>query len=374
MNTQMEYPIVETSEELGEHAQMCREDGTLMFLVGAGGDGKTTVTKEVVCPALGMKGIEGEDFFSINASGSAPSEVKGTGVPDLETREMWFSNPSRWPTYKRVGDAPNVCLLDELPDWDMTVQSLTRSLFNPIGPRPMLGEHELSANTFFVVTGNRRMDGSRTSSMPTAPFVTRCTSLIWRPSLNEWLRWAGTKGYGTSPVYTFLTYNGNDQFGREGDFFSPPVPQPWDGSPQPCPREWEACCKLTVKGAPEWTDRVLRKSIEGKVGKAAGKACFAFIQTVAKQLPKLEGIKKGTEELPTNTAEQYALNHCALRQVSKDMGADPEAYVAAGNVDWLVERVMIPAQSEIREWSYRTARAVDIPLNLHPRRKDLQGV
>lgn len=373
INTSMEYPIVSSAEELGEHAQMCQSDGTIMFIVGKGGDGKTTVAKEVICPALGLKGIEGEDFFTINASGSAPSDVRGAGVPDLETREMWFSQPAHWPTRERIGDRPCALLLDELPEWDVNLQSLCRSLFNPNGPRPMIGDHELSENTFIIVTGNRRIDGSR-STIPSCPFVTRCTSLIWQPTLDGWLDWAADKGYASSPVYTFLKYNGLDQFGREGDFFSPPVPQPWDGSPQPCPREWEACCKLTVKGAREWTDSVLHKSIDGKVGKEAGNACYAFIQTVAKQLPLLDKIKAGDAEWPSNEADQFALAHCALRQAQRDSGRDPEAAVASGSLDWLVERVLLPARNEITEWGFKTALAVGIPLDQHPRRVDLQGV
>ena len=373
INTQMNYPLVTSSEELGEHALMCQHDGTILFVVGKGGDGKTTVAKEVVCPALGLKGIEGEDFFTINASGSNPSEVKGAGVPDMKTREMWFAQPTHWPTHARIGDSPCVLLLDELPEWDVALQSLCRSLFNPNGPRPMIGEHELSANTFIIVTGNRRMDGSR-SAIPSCPFVTRCTSVIWQPTLDEWLTWAAKKDYASSPVYTFLTYNGLDQFGREGDFFSPPVPQPWDGSPQPCPREWEACCKLTVEDAPEWSNDVLRKSIQAKVGMEAGNACFAFMGTVAKQLPLLEKIKDGKADWPSNEADQFALAHCALRQAKMDSGRDPEAAVASGSLDWLVERVLLPARNEITEWGFKTALAVGIPLDQHPRRVDLQGV
>ena len=99
----MNYEIVSTAEELGEHAQMCKEDGTIMAIYGKGGDGKTSVTQTVICPALGLKGIEGEDCFKVNASGSAPSEVKGTGSPDMETREMFFSKPTKWPLHSRSG-------------------------------------------------------------------------------------------------------------------------------------------------------------------------------------------------------------------------------------------------------------------------------
>lgn len=45
---------------------------------------------------------------------------------------------------------------------------------------------------------------------------------------------------------------------------------------------------------------------------------------------------------------------------------DPEAAVASGSLDWLVERVLIPARNEIREWGFKTALAVGIPLDQHP--------
>ena len=360
----MNYPIVNNGDDLIAFAELAQRTNRILALYGQGGVGKTSVCETLVAPALN---IADDHVFVVNHSGSAPSEVKGTGVPDMTTREMFFGKPVGFPLYDQIGDEPALLVLDEYPEWDAAVQSLCRSLFQPTGERPKIGTHELSANTMICVTGNRRIDGSR-SSVPSAPFVERCVSIVWQPTLDQWLDWAAAEGLATSPVWTFLKFNGLDQRGREGDFFCPPVPQPWTGDAHPCPRQWAAAC-LIKQDSP-----ILQSALWSLVGEAAAKAAYAFTQTVAKVLPKLDDIRNGSD-IPADPAEQFALVHCALRQGKRENEKDLEAAVAGGQLDWLAD-LLCKCNAEIREWGYRTATSkhCGIPLNQHARRATMQGV
>lgn len=359
----MNYPIVNNTADLAAFATMARDTHRILALYGQGGVGKTTVAETVIAPALN---INPDHVYVVNHSGSAPSEVKGTGVPDMTTREMWFGKPNNVPLYERIGDAPALLVLDEYPEWDGAVQSLCRSLFQPTGSRPKIGSHELSANTVIMVTGNRRIDGSR-SSVPSAPFVERCLSIIWQPTLDQWLDWAAANGLGGSPIYTFLRFNGLDQRGKEGDFFCPPVQQPWNGDAHPCPRQWEAACQL------DDSSPLFSLALWGLVGEAASKAAYAFTETVAKLLPTLALLRQGGATMPADPSTQFALMHCALRQAKRESSADVEAAVVGGSLDWLVN-MMLTVRGEIREWAYRTAvsPACGIPLQMHHKRHLLQ--
>lgn len=361
----MNYPVINNTADLSAFAVMAKDTNRILALYGQGGVGKTTVAETIIAPALN---IQPDHVYVVNHSGSAPSEVKGTGVPDMQTREMWFGKPMGFPLFERIGDVPALLVLDEYPEWDGAVQSLCRSLFQPTGSRPKIGTHELSANTTIVVTGNRRIDGSR-SSVPSAPFVERCLSIIWQPTLDQWLDWAAAKGLGASPVYTFLRFNGLDQRGKEGDFFCPPVPQPWQGDAHPCPRQWAAACLLDHESS------VFPLALWALVGENASKAAYAFTQTVAKLLPTLAAIRSGQSAMPTDPSEQFALIHCAIRQAKRESNTDLEAAVVGGSLDWLVN-LMLSVRGEIREWAYRTAvsPACGIPLNMHHKRGLLQGV
>jgi hypothetical protein len=68
------------------------------------------------------------------------------------------------------------------------------------------------------------------------------------------------------------------------------------------------------------------------------------------------------------------LTHAALRIAKRETTADPEAAVASGALDWLVERILLPARGEIRAYGFATALRCGIPLDQHPRRAAMQGV
>jgi len=91
------------------------------------------------------------------------------------------------------------------------------------------------------------------------------------------------EGLAASPIFTFLKFQGGDQHGV--DHFSPDIPQPWDGSPHPTPRSWEAACRAMLDD--QLDDRLAALVLEGFVGEAAGRAAYAFIKLVGDLMPKL---------------------------------------------------------------------------------------
>lgn len=339
-------------------ARIAFASNRFLAIYGKGGVGKTTIPKTIIAPALGF-----DETWIINLSGSQPADAIGYGIPDSTTRDMWFSCPEQFPTAKRVGKKRILLVLDEYPEWDLGIQSLCRSLFNPHGS-PRIGTHELGENVKIIVTGNRRSDGTR-SAVPAAPFVERCLSVCVEPSLEEWLEWAAVEGLAGSPVYAFLRFRN----GEGVDHFNPDVPMPWDGSPHACPRAWEAACRIDADEDPAMFSLALR----GLVGEASGSAAYAFTQLVAAFLPRLAAIRAGTEPLPSDPSEQHALLHAAVRVARKEAGKDPEAAVASGALDWLA-RLIVSASGEIRAWAYTSATRNGVPLDQHPMRQAMQGI
>lgn len=353
--------------KIGQAAELARiafASNRFFAIYGKGGVGKTSIASNTIAPALGF-----DEVWKVNLSGSLPQDATGYLVPVMESREGFFIEPEEWPTAKRVGDKRVLLVLDEFPEWDASIQSLCRSLFDTEGGQPRIGVHRLGANVKIMITGNRRSDGAR-SAVPTAPLVSRCASYAVEPSLDEWLDWAASNGLAESPVFTFLKFQGGDQHGV--DHFAPDIPQPWDGSPHPTPRQWEAACRALLDDSID--DRIAALVLEGLVGEAAGRAAFAFVKLVGDLMPKLNAIRNGVEQLPSDPASQQALTHAALRVAKRETSADPEAAVASGAVDWLVERILLPARGEIRAYGFATALRCGLPLDQHPRRQAMQGV
>ena len=349
-------------------AQIAFKAGRIFHCEGKGGGGKTSILKKDLAKAME---IPPERVYLLNMSGMGPQEMLGYGIVDNENRDLYFSKPEQWPHATAVGDDECLLILDEVTNWDHASLSLCRSLLDPVDGIPRIGTHELGSNVHICMTSNRAQDGSR-SMVLDAPFVSRSLTVTLEPTLDGFLDWAATEGLASSPLYAFLKYS---QGLNEVDHFNPELPKRWVGAPHPTPRSWHAALQLTQSEDELLADStMLGLALKGLVGESAGLAATAFCYTISRYCTTVSDIRSGSEDLPSlDTTAQYAVIYAALRIARKESMKDPEAYVASGEADWLVEKIILPAKGELKRWAYCTASAIGIPLKNHPRRSAMQG-
>ena len=350
-----------------------------LILIGRPGGGKSSVPHAIAA-------ITSRRVMMLNFSGSGPCEVSGYGVPheapapengslfaDLmkgKQYDMAFAAPDVLPLLRRVGDEPILLVLDEFTDWPPAIQSLFRGVFDT-GSGKMVGTHVLGTDVAVMITGNRKEDGSKLSSILPAPLVNRGTQYELDPNVTDWTNWF-VKKYpeSKSPVAAFLNY-GQAQVNRkelESDFFCPPVTQPWDGQPYPSPRGWEAVALMD--GARTENRKSFARMVHGTVGDAAAVAFLAFAAH-ADKVPNVAKLISGEISLPTDGAEQYAWANAilihALNQCPKDRAP---VEVKKGGFDWLAKLIK-EMRGDIAAFVIGTAINSEIPMDTHPATADL---
>jgi len=119
-------------------------------------------------------------------------------------------------------------------------------------------------------------------------------------------------------------------------------------------------------------------TLRGLVGQEAGAAAAAFCYTVSDYIGMVDEIRAGHASLPPreDPAKQYAVAYAALRQAKTEAKDDPQAYVSGGRANWLVDKILLDSATtgEFRSWGFRTACSVGIPLELHNKREQMQGI
>lgn len=366
MNAKTNTPTANTVDQIEAVAKAALFADNFLRILGRSGAGKTTLAAKLA-KALG---IDADRVKLVNFSGSLPSQVIGQLMPDAASRESWRTKPIDLPLREDVGDDPYVIVLDEFESWEQSIQCLFHGLKSPDGV-PRVGSHELPKNLFVVLTGNRREDAAA-SNTGKAPIVGRSSTIEWLPTVKSWQDHEGERA-AASPIAAFLGYAA--KAGSEvADFFCPAPPKPWRGEPYPQPREWSAA--LAVEASPAWpADPATQNLIlASKVGQSAADACTAFLSLAKKILPLMESILKGEASLPTSPQDRYAIAHCAIRRAIDLAGNDPEAAVAGGKLDPIIERVLLPLGPEMRIWSFSAAKAAGIPLELHRAQAQLQNL
>lgn len=280
-----------------------RAAGRILRIDGGPGIGKTAAFN-AIADALG---IPADRRRKVNFSGAAPSEVSGFAVPSSGGGRLRWEAPDWLPLASEHGDAPFVLFADEFPDWDPAVQSLFRSVIDPDG-QPAIGPHKLPAGLFVVLTGNRATDGSRTSRTVSAPITSRAVTVELCPDRDEVLTHFAASGLATTAAWQFLAFASNEQ---AATFFAPPVPAPWDGTPFPTPRGWEAAALVEAAGTP---DAALRLSWSGILGEAPSDALWNFRQAIHRWAPLVAAIRAGSEKLDAvDAVKASAVTAAAVR-------------------------------------------------------------
>jgi len=336
-------------------AQFVQTTDRFLFLLGAGGIGKTSIIRDAA-PALGR------ELWYVNLNGMGPQETVGYGIPQADSLDMIFSEPSVWPTLRRVGNRPVVLFLDEFPDYDPYVQALARSLF-PASGAPRIGPHELGSDVLVVVAGNRRSDGTRGSKVEDAPITERCYKVTLVSDLSDWIMWQDTQPElrdSGSHVPAFLQFGTTSGDGL--DHFHPPVKMPYDGSPHPCPRSWESAMLAEPVRARD--PRLHNLLLKGCVGSAAASAYTGFLGVVDK-LPDIKLLKMSPDKfkMPDDPSTQYALVSACLATATMGVRDIPAA-VHSGGFDWLIS-LLLRVRGDIRSFGALSAVRRGIPLDEH---------
>jgi hypothetical protein len=342
-----------------------------LFLLGAGGVGKTSILAKQVAPALGR------ELWYVNLNGMGPTEVTGYGKILPDSLDMLFSEPSIWPTKRRVGNTPVILFLDEFSDYDPYVSALCRSLF-PASGAPRIGPHELGSDVLVVAAGNRRADGVRNSKVEEAPITERCYKATLTSNLGDWLDWLDYDPANNvtpvpalprlvlreveSHVPAFLKFGSTTGDGL--DHFHPPIVSPYDGVPHPCPRTWESAVLADSirKDDPRLHNILLR----GCVGEHAASAYLGFLSLVD-QFPDIQQLKANPDSftVPEQVNMQYALVSACLATATRGV-RDVAIAVHSGGFDWLVSLLM-RVRGDIKQWGATSAVRRGIPLDEHPK-------
>lgn len=365
-------------EQLVDQARMAFAVGRLLHVVGQGGGGKTSILSKVVGPALGRRVIV------INLSGASPMEYVGYGIPHeapggvdpvtgVQNYDMAFSAPEIWPILRRVGDEPIMVILDEFADWDPAGQALCRGLF-PAAGEMRIGSHVLGSNVVIATTGNTKRHGSSQSRVESAPFTERGVKVTLRPNVPAWVTWWESDAERAkigSFVPSFLQW-GSTVTKEDGsnDHFNPPIVMPYDGSPHPCPRTWEAVALAEPFRLQE--RETFRRHVFGSVGEAAGNAFLAYLNHADKVPAISKAVQDpGSYKMPEDPAQQYAVANAALVVLQTSVaGSDPDTAVAAGKADWFVD-LALRMNGEIKVFAASSAVARGIPVDEHAKRGDL---
>ena len=360
MNTTDINPI--RPSEVLDMARLTFDTGRFFYLEGAGGLGKTSILCNDVAPALGL------DLWLVNLNGAGPQEATGYGIPDPVTRDMYFADPTNWPTERRVGDKPCLLVLDEFNDYDPAVKPLLRGLYPASGAR-YIGTHKLGPNVHVAATGNRRGDGVRNARVADAPFTERCVMATLVSDLGDWLDWVDTQpklvGIG-SHVPAFL--KSGTTTGDGLDHFNPELSDPYDGRPHPRPRTWEAV--ILAENARKVQPEIYRKLVRGSVGDRAASAYIGFL-SIVDQLPDIQTLKINPDsfKVPEDCGIQFALVSACLATANRGV-KDIAIAVHSGGYDWLVS-LLLRCRGDIMSYGARSAVRRGIPLDEHPRSHEL---
>lgn len=351
----------ELHDQLSVLVDMCRIP---LFLMGPSGFGKTTIPGQ-------WAREQGIAFDVLNYADRGPQEATGYGIPDHASREMWFADPDRTPSKKRIGDKKMLIILDEFLSWDPSIATLFHgALFAPEGVPRFIGTHEIGENVMFVITTNLRHHGAVANRCP-IPVSGRVAMFSLVPAPDQWVEWAERQpGYAETMIPTFVAYQGDlgegSQVILQDDIegtYNPHRPTPYS-----CYRSWENCCKIrrahaTIQdgGVMTTTERKALISAWGEVPQQAFEA-FLYIQN---RLPDVRRIKEmgSAYELPKDPSEQYSIVAACLSQMLRGVNS-PEVAMHQGDLDWF-GHLLMRCRGEIKRYGAESALRRGVPFDQH---------
>lgn len=367
-NSKTLYPpfIYSESQIVAEYAD---QSGKILHISGPVGVGKTAMQRQLHLHWTGrdqdgpISHLEWRDgvsgYATVNCVGQSTDTATGYLVPSPTGEESGdrYAVPSAWPIDSVVGDAHITLCVDEVDKVSSEVLNCLLGLMDARDTGVLyLGTHKLGKNVKVYFTSNRREDGSQSSKVLSAPFITRTYSRSLVADVPSWVNgYAIPNGLDASPVVAWLASYG-------ADWFSPPIDFRYDGRAIPCPRQWTSAARMVDINTPH--DVAVRHCLAPLVGDDAANACAAYLELIHQVKPQLEALKNGGA-LPSDHREQYALLFAAIRTIVLEH-EDTGVAVKAGDLDWFLD-ALAASDNEIQQWAVPLASSAGIKLSYSPK-------
>lgn len=266
-----------------------------VLLMGHPGIGKTSVFKSIA-NKLGI-GCRIEDGSSLD-----PVDARGVCVPDMKTRESFFTRPAIFPT-ERDGKK-GILVIDEVGGMIPAAQKAIQSIFL----ERRSGEHILEEGWIPVGTGNYATDGAGAFSLLTS-FEDRVAVFNVEPDYPVWKEDFALPNDLDHRIISFLnfrtelfsTFNKRNKNEKGKSFVSP--------------RSWEKASKLLKTGV--IPDSLMLPAMAGCIGEGVATEFVAHLK-VHNELPRIESIYKGKyENVPSKPDVLYALTGALVAYLSR---------------------------------------------------------
>lgn len=171
----------------------------------------------------------------------------------------------------------------------------------------MVGAHKLHERCLVVCAGNLDDDGAITNPMSSA-MVSRIVHIVVKPSLKEWMEWAGNNGISTK-ILSFLEF-------KAAAFYTFDAAEP--AHIYASPRTWEFANRLFMR----WNETIPSEKVPLMVGTISDGVTAEFRSFLAyyQQLPLMSDIiaHPETTPVPGMPGVLYALDGSIADRIDKD--------------------------------------------------------
>ncbi len=246
-----------------------------MFFWGPPGIGKSAIPREV-CNEMHI------GFVDMRLAQRDPTDLRG--IPAV------IDGKARWlPAPELPIQGQGILFLDELT----SAPPLTQASAYQLTHDRKIGEYTLPKGYYIIAAGNRIEDRAVVYRMSTA-LANRFTHIQFEVSLDDWIAWAINANLEPN-IIAFIRW--------KPDLLAPKFNPESSEKAFPTPRTWEFTSNLVKMFT---NKKILAELIVGTIGEGAAAEFTAFLKVVT-ELPDLDTIFKGDNNVPKRTDLKYAL-------------------------------------------------------------------
>ena len=253
-----------------------------LFIGGPPGIGKSRIVEDTAKEC-------GVQMIDIRLLLCDPSDLRGIPIPftngDGKPTARWIP-PDDLPTSGR-----GILFFDDF----LTAPPLVQGSAYQLTIRPhRLGNYQLPTGWVVVAASNRVADRALVHRMPTA-LANRFIHVELEENIDDWSKWAlaQQKPLTEPDIIAFLRWRPELLFKFDADSAERAFPSP---------RSWDFTSRIIQSFTKsQWPELLI-----GTIGKGAAAEFLSFLK-VQKELPDLNEIFKGSNEVPTKVSLKYAL-------------------------------------------------------------------